>query len=81
MSDSVMINKLVDDIINGDSVSAKESFEDAISLKITNALDQRKAEIAQQIYSAPIEDEITDVSIDNEVSEFGEEDTTEDNNE
>ena len=51
MSDSVIINKLVDDILSGDALSAKETFEDAISLKITNALDQRKIELAQQMYS------------------------------
>ena len=76
MSDSVIINKLVDDILNGDSVSAKETFEDAISLKITNALDQRKAEIAQQIFSSSTED-----SDSAEEAVDGVEDTTEENNE
>ena len=55
MSDSVIINKLVDDILSGDAVSARETFEDAISLKITNALDQRKIELAQQMYSTSTE--------------------------
>lgn len=57
MSDSVIINKLVDDILSGDAVSARETFEDAISLKITNALDQKKIELAQQMYSSSINDE------------------------
>ena len=57
MSDSVIINKLVDDILSGDALSAKETFEDAISLKITNALDQRKIELAQQMYSTSTEED------------------------
>lgn len=57
MSDSVIINKLVDDILSGDALAAKETFEDAISLKITNALDQKKIELAQQMYSSSINDE------------------------
>lgn len=58
MSDSVIINKLVDDILSGNAVDAKETFEDAISLKITNALDQRKMELAQQMYSTSTEEDI-----------------------
>lgn len=57
MSDSVIINKLVDDILSGDALAAKETFEDAISLKITNALDQKKIELAQQMYSSSTSDE------------------------
>ena len=57
MSDSVIIDKLVDDILSGDALAAKETFEDAISLKITNALDQKKIELAQQMYSSSINDE------------------------
>lgn len=57
MSDSVIINKLVDDILSGDALAAKETFEDAISLKITNALDQRKIELAQQMYSTSTEED------------------------
>ena len=57
MSDSVIIDKLVDDILSGDALAAKETFEDAISLKITNALDQKKIELAQQMYSSSTNDE------------------------
>ena len=57
MSDSVIIDKLVDDILSGDALAAKETFEDAISLKITNALDQKKIELAQQMYSSSTSDE------------------------
>ena len=74
----VLLNKLVDDILDGNSVEAKQTFEDAIAVKLTDALNQRKMDIAQQIYSPS--DEITDVEIDNEVSEFENEETTEDNN-
>jgi hypothetical protein len=61
MSDSVIVNKLVDDILNGNAIAAKETFEDAISLKITNALDQRKMELAQQLYTHASEKEFQEV--------------------
>ena len=66
MSDSVIINKLVDDILSGDALAAKETFEDAISLKITNALDQRKIELAQQMYSTSTEDDAEQIETETE---------------
>jgi hypothetical protein len=53
----VILNKLVDDILDGNNLDAQQTFEDAISIKITDALNQRKADIAQSIYSNQEESE------------------------
>jgi len=53
----VLLNKLVDDILDGNNLDAEQTFEDAISIKITDALNQRKADIAQSIYSPQEESE------------------------
>ena len=62
----VILNKLVDDILNGDNLQAKQTFEDAISIKITDALNQRKADIAQSIYSPQGAEESDEQETENE---------------
>ena len=52
-----IINKMIDDIIDGNNTDAKDSFEAAISNKLTDALDAKKIEIAQSIYSKEVADE------------------------
>lgn len=52
-----IINKMIDDIIDGNNTDAKDSFEAAISNKLTDALDAKKIEIAQSIYSKEVENE------------------------
>lgn len=52
-----IINKMIDDIIDGNNTDAKDSFEAAISNKLTDALDAKKIELAQSIYSKEVEDE------------------------
>ncbi len=52
-----IINKMIDDIIDGNNTDAKDSFEAAISNKLTDALDSKKIEIAQSIYSKEVQDE------------------------
>lgn len=52
-----IINKMIDDIIDGNNTDAKDGFESAISNKLTDALDARKIELAQSIYSKEVEDE------------------------
>ena len=52
-----IINKMIDDIIDGNNTDAKDGFETAISNKLTDALDAKKIEIAQSIYSKEVEDE------------------------
>lgn len=57
MDTSQLINKMIDDIIDGNNTDAKDSFETVISNKLTDALDVRKVELAQSIYSKEEEDE------------------------
>ena len=57
MDTTEIINKMIDDIIDGNNTDAKDGFESALSNKLTDALDARKIELAQSIYSKEIEDE------------------------
>jgi len=52
-----IINKMIDDIIDGNNTDAKDGFESALSSKLTDALDARKIELAQSIYTKEVEDE------------------------
>ena len=51
MDTTEIINKMIDDIIDGNNTDAKGGFESALSNKLTDALDARKIELAQSIYS------------------------------
>jgi hypothetical protein len=55
-----IINKMIDDIIDGNNTDAKDGFESALSNKLTDALDARKIELAQSIYTKEVEDEAWD---------------------
>lgn len=57
MDTKEIINQMIDDIIDGNNTDAKDSFEAAISNKLTDALDARKIELAQSIYSKEVQDE------------------------
>jgi hypothetical protein len=46
---SQIIHDLLDNLIDGNSAAAQENFEDAMSVKITDALDARKLQVAQQM--------------------------------
>lgn len=48
---------MIDDIIDGNNTDAKDGFESALSSKLTDALDAKKIEIAQSIYSKEVQDE------------------------
>jgi hypothetical protein len=52
-----IINQMIDDIIDGNNTDARDSFDAAISNKLTDALDVRKIELAQSIYSKEVQDE------------------------
>ena len=56
--DREYIEKLVDQIIDGDNTNARETYSDAMSTKITDALEGRKKEIAQSIYDNDSQEEI-----------------------
>ena len=52
-----IINKMIDDIIDGNNTDAKDGFETALSNKLTDALDARKIELAQSVYTKEVQDE------------------------
>lgn len=49
--DSQLIGSLIDDVLDGNATAAKEKFDDAVSLKVSDALNQRKVEIANSLYN------------------------------
>ena len=62
----VLLNKLVDDILDSNNLDAQQTFEDAISIKLTDALNQRKADIALSIYSPQDQEESEEQETENE---------------
>lgn len=61
MDTKELISKLIDDIVVGNSSDAGETFNTVIGAKLTDALDVKKVEVAQSIYSTPAqEDESND---------------------
>ena len=51
MDTQVMINKMIDDILDGNSSDAQDTFSSIMSQKVTDALDTKKVEISQTLYS------------------------------
>jgi hypothetical protein len=46
---SELIKTMLDNIINDNQAEAQENFNDAVALKVTDALDAHKVEIAQNM--------------------------------
>lgn len=53
MDTNEIINNMIDKIIAGDNVDAKQDFEALISTRLQDALDVKKQEVAASIYSNP----------------------------
>lgn len=51
METKEIISQFVDDILDGNNVAAKEAFQNAISVKVSDAIEQKKFEVAQSIYN------------------------------
>jgi hypothetical protein len=49
MSHAELIRDMLDNIHTDNNAEAQQNFTDLISMKLTDALDQRKMEIAQQL--------------------------------
>ena len=49
MNHSELIRDMLDNIHTDSNAEAQQNFTDLISMKLTDALDQRKMEIAQQL--------------------------------
>lgn len=55
--DSQLIGSLIDDILDGNATAAKDKFDNAISVKVSDSLDQRKMDIANSLYNNKVEPE------------------------
>ena len=66
MDTKEFIDTMIMNILDGENVEAKEKFDQAIGLKVTDALDAKKVEVAQAIYSREVEDEDQDEYIEQE---------------
>lgn len=51
MDSKEILNQFVDDVLDGNNAAAKEAFQNAISIKVSDALEQKKVEVAQNIYN------------------------------
>jgi len=57
MDTKEFIDTMIMNILDGENVEAKEKFDQAIGLKVTDALDAKKVEVAQAIYSRDEEED------------------------
>jgi hypothetical protein len=46
---SELIKQMLDNLVDGNQAEAQENFNDAISVKISDMLDARKIQVAQQL--------------------------------
>ena len=53
------IENFVDNVIDGNNSTAKEDFDNAIALKVTQALDASKQQIAGSIFNQETQDDST----------------------
>jgi len=49
--DSQTLGSLIDDILDGNATAAKDKFDNAVSVKVSDALDQRKMELSNSLYN------------------------------
>ena len=57
MDTKELIDQMITDILAVNNVEAKDIFDQAIGLKVSDALDVKKVEVAQAIYSRDDEEE------------------------
>ena len=57
MDTKELVDKFIDDVLAGQNTDARETFDAAISQKITDALEVKKLEVAQAVYSKSDEPE------------------------
>jgi hypothetical protein len=70
MDTKELIDQMITDILNGNNVEAKDIFDQAIGLKVSDALDVKKVEVAQAIYARDdVEEEDQPEEEDEDVSE------------
>jgi len=59
MDNQELINNIIDKIISGDNAEAKQSIESILSQKMNDAIDVKKQEVAQSIYSQQTTDDVS----------------------
>jgi hypothetical protein len=52
---SELVRNMLDNLLDGNQAAAQENFNDAIALKVTDALDQKKIDIAQSMGANNVE--------------------------
>jgi hypothetical protein len=52
MTDYEILRQMADDVANGDNSAAHDKFNSIIGARVADALQDKKQEIAQNIYSA-----------------------------
>jgi hypothetical protein len=52
---SELVRNMLDNLLDGNQATAQENFNDAIALKVTDALDQRKTDIAKSMGANNVE--------------------------
>ena len=56
VSESLHIESMIDHIVDGQNSAAKEDFDNALAMKITQALDAKKQEVAASLYNEDMHD-------------------------
>ena len=77
MDTKEFIDTMIMNILDGENVEAKEKFDQAIGLKVTDALDAKKVEVAQAIYSRDEEEDQDEDQDEDQEQEEEDEDTAE----
>lgn len=54
---SEQIRNMIDSIEAGDFVAAQAAFTDAVNVKMSDAIDTRRIEIANSVYNSEVEQE------------------------
>lgn len=70
---SELANNIVDELIAGNNSGAKEAFDSAIASKLSDALNARKIEVAQNFFSSNTQEESEEQETETEISANGSE--------
>ena len=78
MDTKEVVDQMIDDILAGNNLNAREKFDAAIADKLNDAIAAKKIEVAQSIYgSVDQQDAAQDTEIEAEIETETEEETDE----
>ena len=77
MDTTELIDQMITDILAGNNVEAKDIFDQAIGLKVSDALDVKKVEVAQAIYARDDDNEDEEEESEEDQPEEEDEDVSE----